>query len=170
MAVLGIVLIVLVVLFGLGVSVTSTASTTMEVFGIDFGVSVPTVFLLGALTGVALALGLWLTKKGLARGYRRRKEMRELRAQAAATEPAAVTTTDTAPEVTAAPDRTESDSTVPDSTAPDRADPERTVPERTVLDRAEPDRTVPEREPAADERLAAERHVAEDPTDTKQPH
>ena len=105
MAVLGIVLIVLAVLFGLGVSVTSTASTTMEVFGIDFGVSVPTVFLLGALTGIALALGLWLTKKGLARGYRRRKEMRELRAQAATTEPEAVTTTDTTPEVTAGPDR-----------------------------------------------------------------
>ncbi|MFI6827298.1 hypothetical protein ACIBG5_09380 [Kribbella sp. NPDC050241] len=165
MAVLGIVLIVLAVLFGLGVSVTSTASTTMEVFGIDFGVSVPTVFLLGALTGVALALGLWLTKKGLARGYRRRKEMRELRAQAAATEPAAVTTTDTAPEVTAAPDPTESDSTVPD-----RADPARAVPERAEPDRADAERAVPEREPAADERLATERHVAEDPTDTKQPH
>ncbi|WP_406048994.1 hypothetical protein [Kribbella sp. NBC_00889] len=158
MAVLGIVLIVLVVLFGLGVSVTSTDSTTMEVFGIDFGVSVPTVFLLGALTGVALALGLWLTKKGLARGYRRRKEMRELRAQAAATEPAAVTTTDTAPEVTSAPDPTESGSTVPERAVPDRTEPERAVPERA------------EGEPAADERLATERHVAEDPTDTKQPH
>ena len=142
MAVLGIVLIVLAVLFGLGVSVTSTSSTTMEVYGIDFGVSVPTVFLLGALTGVALALGLWLTKKGLARGYRRRKEMRELRAQAATTEPEAVTTTDTTPEVTAGPDRTE--------------------PDRTESERAEPS------EPAADERLAAERHTA-DPRDTKQP-
>ncbi|TCC52433.1 hypothetical protein E0H75_01255 [Kribbella capetownensis] len=150
MAVLGIVLIVLAVLFGLGVSVTSTASTTMEVFGIDFGVSVPTVFLIGALTGVALALGLWLTKKGLARGYRRRKEMRELREQAASTEPAATTTSDTAPEVTAAPEHTEADSTEPDGTVPDRA--------------------VPEREPVAEERLATERHVAEDPTDTKQPH
>jgi hypothetical protein len=86
MAVLGIVLIVLAVLFGLGVSVTSSASTTMEVFGVDFGVSVPTVFILGALAGAALMLGLWLTKKGLGRGYRRRKEMRELRAQAATTD------------------------------------------------------------------------------------
>ncbi|TCC58116.1 hypothetical protein E0H73_27695 [Kribbella pittospori] len=145
MAVLGIVLIVLAVLFGLGVSVTSTASTTMEVFGIDFGVSVPTVFLIGALTGVALALGLWLTKKGLARGYRRRKEMRELRAQAATTEPAAAATSDTTPEVTTGPDRTE-----PESTEPERAEPERA-------------------EPVAEERLATERHVAEDPTDTKQP-
>lgn len=83
MFVLGIVLIVLAVLFGLGVSVSSTASTKLEVFGIDFGVSVPTVFFLGAAAGAALILGLWLMKKGLGRGYRRRKEMRELRAQSA---------------------------------------------------------------------------------------
>ncbi|RZU13760.1 hypothetical protein EV645_4613 [Kribbella rubisoli] len=85
MAVLGIVLIALAVLFGLGVSVSSTASTNLEVFGVDFGVSVPTVFFLGALTGAALIVGLWLLKKGLGRGYRRRKEMRELRAQATST-------------------------------------------------------------------------------------
>jgi hypothetical protein len=85
MAVLGIVLIALAVLFGLGVSVSSTASTRLEVFGVDFGVSVPTVFFLGALAGAALIVGLWLLKKGLGRGYRRRKEMRELRAQATST-------------------------------------------------------------------------------------
>ncbi|MEU4603214.1 hypothetical protein AB0F43_09565 [Kribbella sp. NPDC023972] len=82
MAVLGIVLIVLAVLFGLGVSVSSSASTTMEVFGVDFGMSLATVFFLGALAGATLLLGLWLTKKGLGRGYRRHKEMRELRAHA----------------------------------------------------------------------------------------
>jgi len=85
MVVLGIVLIALAVLFGLGVSVSSSASTTLEVFGVDFGVAVPTVFFLGVVTGLALLAGLWLTKKGLARGYRRRKEMRELRAQAGTT-------------------------------------------------------------------------------------
>ena len=85
MVVLGIVLITLAVLFGLGVSVSSTASTTLEVFGVDFGVAVPTVFFLGVVAGLALMAGLWLTKKGLGRGYRRRKEMRELRAQAATT-------------------------------------------------------------------------------------
>ena len=85
MALLGIVLIALAVLFGLGVSVSSTASTKLEVFGVDFGVSVPTVFFLGALAGAALVVGLWLLKKGLGRGYRRRKEMRELRAQATST-------------------------------------------------------------------------------------
>ncbi|TDD29143.1 hypothetical protein E1218_05295 [Kribbella turkmenica] len=86
MAVLGIVLIILAVLFGLGVVATSTLSTTMEVFGVDFGVSVATVFVLGGLAGATLILGLWLTKKGLGRGYRRRKEIRELRAQAETTE------------------------------------------------------------------------------------
>jgi hypothetical protein len=94
MAVLGIVLIVLAVLFGLGVSVSSAASTTMEVFGVDFGVSVPTVFFLGAVAGAALIFGLWLTKKGLGRGYRRRKEMRELRAQAATTDTTPTTESD----------------------------------------------------------------------------
>jgi hypothetical protein len=90
MAVLGLVLIALAVLFGLGVSVSSTASTTMEVFGVDFGVSVPTVFFLGALAGAALLLGVWLTKKGLGRDLRRRKEMRELRASKATDERPAI--------------------------------------------------------------------------------
>jgi hypothetical protein len=82
MVVLGIVVIVLAVLFGLGVSVSSTAATKLEVFGVDFGVSVSTVFFLGALAGAALIAGLWLTKKGLALSLRRRKQLRELRARA----------------------------------------------------------------------------------------
>jgi hypothetical protein len=101
MAVLGIVLIVLAVLFGLGVSVSSTASTKLEVFGVDFGVSVPTVYFLGLITGVALIAGLWLLKKGLGRTVRRRKEMRELRARASSTPSDTVggeiTESDTAP-------------------------------------------------------------------------
>ncbi|WP_405063745.1 hypothetical protein OG474_19415 [Kribbella sp. NBC_01505] len=103
MFVLGIVLIVIAVLFGLGVSVSSTDSTNLSVFGIDFGVVVPTVFFLGAAAGAALVAGLWLTKKGLARGWRRHREVRNLRAQVAtaptATEPA-VTERDTAPVLT----------------------------------------------------------------------
>jgi hypothetical protein len=82
MAVLGIVLIVLAVVLAIGISATSSASTTLEVFGVDFGVSVPTVYFLGAITGALLVAGLWLLKKGLGRGLRRRKEMRELRAKA----------------------------------------------------------------------------------------
>jgi len=143
MAVLGIVLIVLAVLFGLGVSVSSVPSTTMEVFGVDFGMSVPTVFFLGAVAGAALMFGIWLTKKGLGRGYRRHKEMRELRAQAATTD----TTPDTAPATTPA---TESDV---DTKAPE------------VEPKAEDTRDLTE-----DERLALERHTATGPTDTKQPH
>lgn len=134
MFVLGIVLIVLAVLFGLGVSVSSTASTKLEVFGVDFGVSVPTVFFLGVAAGAILALGLWLTKKGLGRGYRRRKEMRELRAQAG-------TPTPVGGEIT------ESDS---------KAD---------VPPSIESSGDAP-----ADERLAVERELAPDPSDTKQPH
>jgi hypothetical protein len=46
---------------------------------------VPTVFFLGAAAGAALIIGLWFTKKGLSRGYRRRKEVRNLRQRVEAT-------------------------------------------------------------------------------------
>jgi hypothetical protein len=99
MFVLGIVLIVIAVLFGLGVSVSSAESTTLTVFGIDFGVIVPTIFFLGAAAGAALVAGLWLTKKGAARGWRRHREVRALRAQVATNHPE-VTDRDETPEVT----------------------------------------------------------------------
>jgi uncharacterized integral membrane protein len=110
MVILGIVLIVLAVVLGLGVSVSSTDSTTLEVFGVNFGVMVPTIFFLGAAAGAALIVGLWLTKKGLGRGYRRRKEVRKLRQQVeassgdsaagadAARDPGADTAADTGPD------------------------------------------------------------------------
>jgi hypothetical protein len=98
MVILGIVLIVLAVVLGLGVSVSSTASTTLEVFGVDFGVMVPTVFFLGAAAGAALVIGLWLTKNGLGRGYRRRKEVKELRQQVTATSDDSAAGADTAPD------------------------------------------------------------------------
>ena len=144
MAVLGIVLIVLVVLFGLGVSVSSSASTRLEVFGVDFGVSVPTVFFLGAVTGAALVVALWLLKKGLGRGLRRRKEMRELRAQATNGAPAV---TSTAPSDKVGGEITQSDAS---------AD--------------LPAGTGSTREAPADERLATEQELAPDPKDTKQHH
>lgn len=98
MLVLGIVLIVIAVLFGLGVSVSSTESTTLSVFGIDFGVIVPTVFFLGVVAGAALLAGLWLTKKGAARGWRRHREVRALRAQVATKTQPEVTDRDETPE------------------------------------------------------------------------
>ena len=142
MFVLGIVLIALAVLFGLGVSVSSGASTKLEVFGVDFGVAVPTVFFIGVVAGVALVLGVWLTKMGLGRGYRRRKEMRELRAQATTSD---TTTTPTSDTVGA--DITESDA---------GAD----IPPGTSTAGEAP----------ADERLAAEQQITPEPRDTKQPH
>ncbi|MEV5961772.1 hypothetical protein AB0L70_08410 [Kribbella sp. NPDC051952] len=145
MFVLGVVLIVLAVLFGLGVSVSSTASTKLEVFGVDFGVSVPTVFFLGVAAGAILMLGLWLTKKGLGRGYRRRKEMRELRAQA-------TTTPDTAPAATTTPTPVGGEITESDT----KADLRPSVESRS--------------DGPADERLAVEQELTPDPNDTKQPH
>ncbi|TDO59678.1 hypothetical protein EV651_10821 [Kribbella sp. VKM Ac-2571] len=144
MAVLGIVLIVLAVLFGLGVSVSSNASTKLEVFGVDFGVSVPTVFFLGAVTGAALVVALWLLKKGLGRDLRRRKEMRELRAQATNGTPAV---TSTAPSDTVGGEITQSDASADLPAGVDST-----------------------REAPGDERLATEQELAPDPKDTKQHH
>lgn len=166
MVVLGIVLIVLAVLFGLGLSVSSSASTTMEVFGVDFGMLVPTVFFLGAAAGAALVVGLWLTKKGLGRGYRRRKEVKELRQQVEA-QPATGSTADTEPvagEPTAA-DRLETDA---GSTSDERV----TAGDRLTAD----ERLAADQRPTEDERLTkderpgADQHTVADSTQPKQPH
>ncbi|WP_328989118.1 hypothetical protein OG394_23095 [Kribbella sp. NBC_01245] len=85
MFVLGIVLIVVAVLAGLGVATTSGQATTLEVYGIDLGMSVSAVFFFGAAAGAVAIAGLWLVKKGVGRGYRRRKEVKELRQQVEAT-------------------------------------------------------------------------------------
>jgi hypothetical protein len=143
MVVLGIVLIVLAVLLGLGVSVSSSDSTTMSVFGVDFGVVVPTVFFLGAAAGIALTLGLWLTKKGLGRGYRRHREVKELRQQAAATP-----STDTPPSTEPSPS-TETEPVAGDTTSGETG-------ATRSIDVSEGDR------------LAGERHIVADGTDTKQ--
>lgn len=142
MLALGIVLIVLAVLFTLGVSVSSGDSTTMSVFGVDFGLAVPTLFFLGLLTGVAVTLGLWLTKKGLGRDLRRRKEVKELRQQ--------VSGTPTAGTTTAGELEGEATDTPVGRHAADPADPD----SRTV-------------DLADGERLAEERHIVADGTDSK---
>jgi hypothetical protein len=150
MLALGIVLIVLAVLFGLGVSVSSGDSTTMSVFGVDFGLAVPTLFFLGAAAGIAITLGLWLTKKGLGRGYRRHKEVRQLRQQVAAVEP----DSSASGEVDEPAGRHAADPATTDSAgSPGLAD-------------DDPDgRTV---DVSDGERLAAQRHIVADGTDTNQ--
>jgi hypothetical protein len=150
MVVLGIVLIALAVLLGLGVSVSSSDSTTMSVFGVDFGMVVPTVFFLGAAAGVALVIGLWLTKMGLGRGYRRHKEVKALRQQVAAA-PA----TETEPSTSTSP---ASSSATAGETADD--------PDSRTVEIGSAER--PAIEPTAAERLAAEQHNVADGTDTKQ--
>jgi len=180
MVVLGIVLIVLAVLLGLGVSVSSSDSTTMSVFGVDFGMVVPTLFFIGAAAGVALVIGLWLTKKGLGRGYRRHKEVKELRQQVAAA-PAAETepTAASSPTATTAGSATASSATADSATADSPTAGSAAAGSATAGEAADdPDsRTVQigsdERVasgPTAAERLAAERHNVADGTDTKQPH
>ncbi|TCM49107.1 hypothetical protein [Kribbella sp. VKM Ac-2568] len=160
MVVLGIVLIVLAVLLGLGVSVSSSDSTTMSVFGVDFGMVVPTLFFIGAAAGVALVIGLWLTKKGLGRGYRRHKEVKELRQQVAAA-PATETEPTTASSPTAA---TADSATAGPATAGETAD----DPDSRTVEIGSDEQVASG--PTEAERLAGERHNVADGTDTKQPH
>jgi hypothetical protein len=152
MLALGIVLIVLAVLFGLGVSVSSGESTKMSVFGVDFGLAVPTLFLLGAATGIALFLGLWLTKKGLGRGYRRHKEVRQLRQQVAAT-----------PSTTEPTDGIEDTTAVEEHETPRHAAP--VHPRDVEADADENSRTVDLDEA---DRLAGERHTVAEGTETRE--
>jgi hypothetical protein len=151
MLALGIVLIVLAVLFGLGVSVSSGDSTTMSVFGVDFGLAVPTLFFLGAAAGIAITLGLWLTKKGLGRGYRRHKEVRQLRQQVAAVEP----DTSASDQVDEPVGRHAADPATGSTSSPGLADDD---PDARTVDVSD------------GERLAPERHIVADGTDTRQTH
>ena len=162
MLALGIVLIVLAVLFGLGVSVSSGDTTKMSVFGVDFGLAVPTLFLLGAATGIALFLGLWLAKKGLGRGYRRHKEVKELRQQVAA----APTTTEPTDGTTAVDDddRTSLDRDTRPELAGDAVVPRHAATSGDSAD-DENGRTVDLDEA---DRLARERHTVADGTETRE--
>jgi hypothetical protein len=174
MVVLGIVLIVLAVLLGLGISVSSSDSTTMSVFGVDFGMVVPTLFFIGAAAGVALVIGLWLTKKGLGRGYRRHKEVKELRQQVAAapaTEAEPTTASSSTSEgdpatagAATADSRTAGSGSAGSGTAGETAD----DPDSRTVEIGSGERVAGS--PPAAERLAAERHNVADGTDTKQPH
>ena len=81
MIVLGLVLIGFAVLLAAGVAASSGNRATLDIFGVGFDTRSSVVFFFGVAIGVALIAGLWLTKHGLARGYRRRKEVRQLRQQ-----------------------------------------------------------------------------------------
>jgi cytoskeletal protein RodZ len=84
MIVFGLILVALAVLLAAGVVASSGNQATLDVFGVGFNTRASVVFFVGVVTAIALLLGLWLTKAGLARGYRRRKEVRELRHKAKA--------------------------------------------------------------------------------------
>jgi hypothetical protein len=81
MVVLGLILVAVAVLLAAGVAASSGENATLDVFGLGVDTSSSVVFFAGVVTTVALVAGLWMVKKGLARGYRRRKEVRELRQQ-----------------------------------------------------------------------------------------
>jgi hypothetical protein len=82
MIVFGLILVGLAVLLAAGVGASSGNRATLDVFGVGLNTRASVVFFIGVVTAIALLIGLWLTKAGLARGYRRRKEVRELRHQA----------------------------------------------------------------------------------------
>ncbi|TDO47742.1 hypothetical protein EV643_10848 [Kribbella sp. VKM Ac-2527] len=79
MIVLALILVAVAVALGVGVAASSAADANLEVFGAGLGVTVAGIFFAGAATAAALVLGLWLLKKGMRRGYRRRREVQELR-------------------------------------------------------------------------------------------
>ncbi len=82
MIVFGLILVALAVLLAAGVAASSGNRATLDVFGVGLNTRASVVFFIGIVTAIALLIGLWMTKAGLARGYRRRKEVRELRHQA----------------------------------------------------------------------------------------
>jgi hypothetical protein len=94
MTVLGLILIAVAVVLGYGVGASSGDDATLEVFGAGLGVTVAGVFFAGAATAAVLVLGLWLFKKGMGRGYRRRKEVKELRHQVDAAPTASTVSTE----------------------------------------------------------------------------
>jgi hypothetical protein len=79
MVVLGLILIGVAVLLSAGVAASSGGAARLEVFGLGFDTRSSAAFFAGVCTAAALLIGGWLVKKGLGRGYRRRKEIRELR-------------------------------------------------------------------------------------------
>jgi cytoskeletal protein RodZ len=83
MVVLGIILVVVAVLVGLGVGIASSSSASIEGFGMEVETTAALVYFAGAVTAIVLLAGLWLMKKGTARTYRRRKEVKTLRRQVA---------------------------------------------------------------------------------------
>jgi hypothetical protein len=105
MLVLGLILVGIAVLLATGVAASSGETATLEVFGVGVGTRSSVVFFTGVVIALALLLGLWMMKKGLARGYRRRKEVRDLRQQVQSTNAETHTETreETHPEATPAP-------------------------------------------------------------------
>ena len=85
MVVLGLILVGIAVLLAAGVAASSGETATLEVFGVGVGTRSSVVFFTGVVIALALLLGLWMMKKGMARGYRRRKEVRVLRQQVQST-------------------------------------------------------------------------------------
>jgi hypothetical protein len=67
------------VLLAAGVAASSGGSARLEIFGLGFDTRASVVFFIGVCTAAALLAGAWLVKKGVGRGYRRRKEVRDLR-------------------------------------------------------------------------------------------
>jgi uncharacterized membrane protein YciS (DUF1049 family) len=81
MVVLGLILVVAAVLAGVGVGVSSSSSASIEGFGVELETTAAVVYFAGAATAIVLVAGLWMMKKGTARTYRRRQEVKALRQQ-----------------------------------------------------------------------------------------
>jgi hypothetical protein len=81
MVVLGFILIVAAVAAGVGVGISSSSSASIEGFGAELESTAAGAYFAGAATAIVLVAGLWLMRKGTARTYRRRQEVKTLRQQ-----------------------------------------------------------------------------------------
>lgn len=79
MAVLGLLLMLAAGALTAGVVLSNTDKISAEAFGVTLSnVSIGGMFIAGALTALAFALGLWLVLRGMRRARRRRVERREI--------------------------------------------------------------------------------------------
>lgn len=85
MAVLGIIIAVIAVAFGVGMLAGGAVTMPLQFHGLTIGGATGAgVFVAGLLTMLVLLLGLWLARGGTRRAVRRRHERHELRRRAAA--------------------------------------------------------------------------------------
>jgi hypothetical protein len=79
MLLIGLLLILLAVIVGSAILIDATEAQTIEVFGISVSTTGAGVFVAGAVTMLALLVGVWMARLAMARSRRRRAEVKNLK-------------------------------------------------------------------------------------------